>query len=64
MPVQKKQHIFTYHAAGDANHPERWYIDDIHDAAASLMHDEAGQKLIIEELEKRQIVIPWRKEQY
>lgn len=55
----KKQHIFVYHKAGDADHPEGWYVDSIEETAQDLMDAPDAQKMLIDLLTAKGVDIPW-----
>lgn len=55
----KKLYIFIYHAAGDENHPEGWYADDVDDVAQAVMRDIDAQNMLISKLHELNVEIPW-----
>lgn len=51
---ERKGHILVYCNASD-EYPEGWYSENIYEVAQDLMRDIDGQKLLVEELQKKNI---------
>lgn len=45
--------IFVYCLAGDEDHPEGWYRENIHEAARELMEDKDGQSFLLSALKEK-----------
>lgn len=50
---EEPNEIFVYCSAGDENHPEGWYRENIHEAARELVEDENGQSHLMSALKEK-----------